>query len=259
MSPDARKRQLQKLAQRRATERQRQRRQRVIAGVVAAAVAVGGIGLAAAAFLGGDEEAPGKARGTPQPGPTATPKGDVACGAKVPKASREEKPTFDKPPQTQIDPNKSYSATMQTSCGTIELELFADQTPVTVNSFVFLAREGFFDGLTFHRVIPGFVLQGGDPEGTGAGGPGYQFEDEIVKELTFDDAGLLAMANSGPDTNGSQFFITAGPAKHLDGLHTIFGRVAKGIDVIREIEALGTESGTPSKTIYIEKVTIEER
>jgi peptidyl-prolyl cis-trans isomerase B (cyclophilin B) len=256
--PDARKRQLQKLAARRAAERQRQRRQRIIAGVVAGAVALGGIGLAAAAFLGDGEEPQQRARATPQPGPTASPKSKVACDGDVPKAEGEEKPTFQKPPQMQIDPKKDYRATMQTSCGTIELELFADQTPITVNNFVFLAHEGFFDGLTFHRVIPGFVAQGGDPEGTGAGGPGYQFEDEIVKSLTFDEPGLLAMANSGPNTNGSQFFITMGPATHLDGLHTIFGRVAEGTDAVKKIEALGTEGGTPSQTIYIEKVTIEE-
>ncbi|HEV3475684.1 MAG TPA: peptidylprolyl isomerase [Actinomycetota bacterium] len=256
--PDARKRQLQKLAARRAAERQRQRRQRIIAGVVAGAVALGGIGLAATAFLGDGEQPQQRVRETPQPGPTATSAGDVACGGKVPKAEGEEKPTFQKPPEMQIDPKKNYRATMQTSCGTIELELFADQTPITVNNFVFLAREGFFDGLTFHRVIPGFVLQGGDPEGTGAGGPGYQFEDEIVKELTFDEPGLLAMANSGPGTNGSQFFITTGPAEHLDGLHTIFGRVTDGMDAVEKIDALGTQSGTPSQTIYIEKVTIEE-
>jgi cyclophilin family peptidyl-prolyl cis-trans isomerase len=148
---------------------------------------------------------------------------------------------------------------MKTSCGTIELELNADQTPVTVNSFVFLAREGFFDGLTFHRIIPDFVIQGGDPEGTGSGGPGYRFEDEIVKSLRFDRPGLLAMANSGPDSNGSQFFITTSEPKHLNGKHTIFGEVTEGMKVVKEIESRGTSAGSPSETVYIEKVTIKER
>jgi peptidyl-prolyl cis-trans isomerase B (cyclophilin B) len=166
---------------------------------------------------------------------------------------------FDQPPKMQIDPKKEYRATMKTSCGTVRLELFAEETPVTVNSFVFLAREGFYDGLTFHRIIPGFMAQGGDPRGDGRGGPGYQFEDEIVEDLTFDKPGLLAMANSGPDSNGSQFFITTGVPTHLNGAHTIFGRVTGGMDAVSKIEALGTPEGVPQEPVYIEKVTIEER
>jgi peptidyl-prolyl cis-trans isomerase B (cyclophilin B) len=158
----------------------------------------------------------------------------------------------------RIDPKAEYAAVMETSCGRIELELFARETPTTVNNFVFLAREGFYDGLTFHRVIPDFVLQGGDPQGDGSGGPGYAFEDEIVKRLKFDEPGLLAMANSGPDTNGSQFFITTGLPTHLNGLHTIFGRVTKSMGVVREIEALGSPEGAPQAQIYIDQVTIVE-
>jgi cyclophilin family peptidyl-prolyl cis-trans isomerase len=232
--------------------------------VVAGVVAVGGLGVAAFAFLGGDE--PGTPQAAPTPGPTASPQSPpptdslpVACDAKVPKASKEEKPMFDQAPEMEIDPQRDYTAVMQTSCGTVELELFAKDTPTTVNNFVFLARQGFYDGLTFHRVIPGFMAQGGDPEGTGSGGPGYQFEDEFVDKLKFDEPGLLAMANSGPGTNGSQFFITVSEPTHLNGAHTIFGRVSKGMGAVKEIEALGTESGTPTATIYIEKVTIEER
>jgi peptidyl-prolyl cis-trans isomerase B (cyclophilin B) len=258
MPRNTRRRQLQKLAERRAAERRRRRRQRVIAGVVAGAVALGGIGVAAVAFLGGGEER----RDRPQAGPDASPSPSeekaVACGAEEPRAAGKEKPMFDQAPKMRIDPDASYTAVMETSCGTIELELFADQTPVTVNNFVFLAREGFYDGLTFHRIIPDFVLQGGDPSGDGSGGPGYQFEDEIVDRLKFNEPFLLAMANSGPGTNGSQFFITTGEPKHLNGLHTIFGRVTKGKDAVRTIEALGTSAGPPTETVYIERVRIEE-
>jgi cyclophilin family peptidyl-prolyl cis-trans isomerase len=252
-----RQRQLQKLAQRRAAERRRQRRNRIIAGVTAAAVALGGIGFAAVAFLGADEESPAASSSpspTQTPSPTAEP---AACNARVPAPAEEEKPMFDQPPKMQIDPAKDYTAVMRTSCGTIELQLYADQTPITVNSFVFLAEQGFFDGLTFHRIIPDFVLQGGDPEGTGSGGPGYQFEDEIVQSLKFDRPGLLAMANSGPGTNGSQFFITTGEPKHLNGMHTIFGEVTEGMKVVKEIESFGTSAGAPTETVYIEKVTIK--
>ncbi|MGH2675858.1 MAG: peptidylprolyl isomerase [Actinomycetota bacterium] len=255
MGGRTRRRQLQKLAERRAAERRRRRRQRVIAGVAAGAVALGGIGVAAVAFLGGEEP------DRPQAGPETSPSPDkpVACGATVPRGAGEEKTMFDGPPRIQIDPEQSYTVVMDTSCGTIQLELFADRTPVTVNNFVFLARERFFDGLTFHRIIPDFVLQGGDPAGDGSGGPGYEFEDEIVDELKFNEPFLLAMANSGEDTNGSQFFITTGEPRHLNGLHTIFGRVTKGKDAVKAIEAIGTSAGPPKETVYIERVRIEER
>jgi peptidyl-prolyl cis-trans isomerase B (cyclophilin B) len=260
MSKRTRQRQLQRLAERRAAERRRRRRQRVTAGVVAGAVAAGGIGLAAVAFLGdGDERSQPRAGPSPRSSPSPTPETEMSCLAREPKSAKEEKPMFDEPPRMRIDPKNDYRATMKTSCGTVQLELFARETPVTVNSFVFLAREGFFDGLTFHRIIPGFMAQGGDPQGDGTGGPGYQFEDEIVEDLTFDKPGLLAMANSGEDTNGSQFFITTSEPSHLNGLHTIFGRVTKGMDVVREIEALGTPDGIPQEQVYIEKVTIQER
>ena len=256
-----RNKQLQKQAARRAAERRRKRRQRVIAGVVAGALALGAVGYAGWVFLSSGDESEGAG---PSAGPTAspspsTPELPVACDAKVPRQAEEEKPMFDTPPEMAIDPKKDYRATLETSCGPIELELFADQTPVTVNNFVFLAREGFYDGLTFHRVIPDFVIQGGDPNGDGSGGPGYEFEDEIVNRLKFNEPGLLAMANSGPNTNGSQFFITTGEPTHLNGLHTIFGRVSKGMDAVREIEALGSADGAPSARIYIERVTIDER
>ncbi|MDQ3991362.1 MAG: peptidylprolyl isomerase [Actinomycetota bacterium] len=155
-----------------------------------------------------------------------------------------------------IDPQASYTATIRTSCGDIEAELFADRTPITVNNMAFLAGEGFYDGTIFHRVIPGFMNQGGDPEGTGSGGPGYQFEDEIVEGLEFDRPYLLAMANAGAGTNGSQFFITVEPTPHLNGLHTIFGEVTEGQDVVDRINALPTEADRPTETVYIETIEV---
>lgn len=138
-------------------------------------------------------------------------------------------------PAMAIDPAKTYLASMETSRGTIVLELAASVAPRTVNNFVFLAREGFYDGVQFHRVIPNFVVQGGDPTGTGRGGPGYRFPDETVGNPLKHETCVMSMANAGPDTNGSQFFITLGPQPHLDGRHTVFGAVTEGRDVVMAI------------------------
>lgn len=140
------------------------------------------------------------------------------------------------PPAMQIDPAKSYQAVFTIDVGQFTARLFPGQAPVTVNNFVFLARQGYYDNTTFHRVLPGFMAQGGDPTGTGAGGPGYTFHDEFSPELEFDKPGLLAMANRGPDTNGSQFFITYAPTPHLNGLHTIFGEVIEGADILDHLK-----------------------
>ena len=134
-----------------------------------------------------------------------------------------------------IDPAKSYTATVNTDLGDIVIELFADKAPNTVNNFVFLARDGFYDGVSFHRVIKSFMAQGGDPTGTGMGGPGYSFEDEFHPELTHSGPGVLSMANAGPGTNGSQFFITYSDTPHLDFRHAVFGRVVDGMDVVEAI------------------------
>jgi cyclophilin family peptidyl-prolyl cis-trans isomerase len=139
-----------------------------------------------------------------------------------------EKRAYTSCPPMVIDPAKKYTATLATDQGDIVVELFADKAPLAVNSFVFLAREGWFDDVTFHRVLPGFVAQAGDPSGSGMGGPGYQFANE-TSDLKFDAPGILGMANSGADTNGSQFFITYAPAANLDGGYTIFGRVIEGM------------------------------
>ncbi len=139
---------------------------------------------------------------------------------------------WDSPPEMQIDPDRIYLATFKTEKGDITVQLYSEQAPMTVNNFIFLAREGFYDNTTFHRVISGFMAQGGDPTATGSGGPGYSFADEIDESLEFDQAGILAMANAGPDTNGSQFFITYAPTPWLNGAHTIFGRVIEGQEVL---------------------------
>jgi cyclophilin family peptidyl-prolyl cis-trans isomerase len=143
---------------------------------------------------------------------------------------------YSAPPAMQIDPNKSYTATFKTERGDIIIELFAREAPITVNNFVFLARDGFYDDTTFHRVIKDFMVQGGDPTGTGRGGPGYRFNDEAgALKLKHDGPGTLSMANAGPNTNGSQFFITHVPTPHLDGKHGVFGKVKAGMDVVLAI------------------------
>ena len=143
---------------------------------------------------------------------------------------------WNKPPDMQIDTNKNYTISMNTSKGIIEIELYPQHAPKTVNNFVFLVKEGFYDGVTFHRVISDFVIQGGDPLGTGRGGPGYKFEDEVKNNPLKHERGVLSMANAGPNTNGSQFFITHSPQPHLNGKHTVFGKVVKGMDIVDKIE-----------------------
>ncbi|MDE3044103.1 MAG: peptidylprolyl isomerase [Acidobacteriota bacterium] len=157
-----------------------------------------------------------------------------------------------------IDPTKTYGATMVTSMGTLEIALDPLGAPNTVNSFVFLARWHYYDGVIFHRVIPGFVLQGGDPTGTGAGGPGYRFDDELPKPGRY-EIGSLAMANAGPNTNGSQFFVISGPdGVRLPPLYALFGKVVKGLDVVQAINDVGSPSGAPRQRVVIESVTITE-
>ena len=163
------------------------------------------------------------------------------------------------PPSMQIDPGKEYHATIVTEKGDIRLELFADKTPKTVNNFVFLAREGFYDDCTFHRVLPGFMAQTGDPTGTGGGGPGYTFEDEFHPDLHHDSGGILSMANRGPNTNGSQFFIIYAPTPHLDGLHTIFGKVVEGMEVLNSLSPRDPSKNPDTPGDLIKTIVIEER
>jgi len=172
----------------------------------------------------------------------------ISCAVTSSEPAPTLKPmSYSAPPPMTINTSKQYTATIETGKGNIVLELFARDVPVTVNNFVFLAREGFYDGTTFHRVISSFMAQGGDPTGTGTGGPGYTFADEFTKHTHV--TGALSMANAGPNTNGSQFFITYAPQNHLDGKHSVFGQLIDGMDVLEVIEQGDT----------IVRITIEER
>ncbi len=165
---------------------------------------------------------------------------------------------YNSAPDMLIDATANYFATVKmANGGEFKVELYADKAPITVNSFVFLACKGFFDGTTFHRVLEGFMAQGGDPTGTGMGGPGYEFVNEY-SDLTFDKAGVLAMANAGPDTNGSQFFITFGPAEWLNGGYTIFGQVVNGMDVVNSLTLRDPEQNPGFTGDVMESITITQ-
>ncbi len=190
--------------------------------------------------------------------PTPTPTVVVEPGSvEMPENPAERNSLYAHPPATIIDPEKDYVAVIETEKGDIVVDLFEARAPNTVNNFVFLAREGFYDDTTFHRVIEEFMAQAGDPTGTGMGGPGYRFADEFHPELRHDSPGILSMANSGPNTNGSQFFITFVPTPWLDNKHTVFGRVIEGMDVVNAISLRdpqkASEPGDLIKTIRIEE------
>lgn len=156
-----------------------------------------------------------------------------------------------------IDTSKQYTAIIETEKGNLLLELFAKDVPKTVNNFIFLAREGFYDGSTFHRIIPGFMVQGGDPTGTGRGGPGYRFEDEFT--IHKHEVGALSMANAGPDTNGSQFFITYVPVYQLDGKHSVFGQLTEGMDVLKALTPRDPSTNPQFEGDRILRISIVER
>lgn len=170
---------------------------------------------------------------TPAVSPTGEPASTMAPTTEPEEAVHNM--SWPNPPAMEIDPNKEYEAIIRTEKGTIRIQLFAREAPLTVNNFVFLARQGFYDGVSFHRVLPGFMAQTGDPTGTGSGGPGYTFADEFVPTLRHDGEGVVSMANAGPNTNGSQFFITYGATPHLDDKHTVFGRVVEGMEAVRKL------------------------
>ncbi len=180
--------------------------------------------------------------------------------ADMPQDPKARDGMYTAPPAMTIDPSKVYLATLETEKGDIVIELYADKVPNTVNNFVFLARQGFYDGTTFHRVISGFMAQAGDPTGTGRGGPGYRFADEFSADLKHDGPGVLSMANSGANTNGSQFFITLAATPWLDGKHAVFGRVVEGMDVLNSISlrdpASATTPGDLIKTIRIDEASV---
>jgi cyclophilin family peptidyl-prolyl cis-trans isomerase len=182
----------------------------------------------------------------------------MSFDAPNPDGSSLQRRKFDAAPEMIIDPQKTYRAMMVTSKGALEILLDPLAAPRAVNSFVFLARWHYFDGIVFHRIIPGFVLQGGDPTGSGAGGPGYHFEDELPKPGRY-ELGSLAMANAGPNTNGSQFFVISGPdGVRLPPLYSLFGKVVQGLDVVAAINDVGSPSGKPREDVVIESVTIAE-
>jgi cyclophilin family peptidyl-prolyl cis-trans isomerase len=258
-----RHRQLARVAARRQAERRRRGRQRITVIAVALVVALIGGVLAFAAFTGG--ETTPAASGTPTPSASSTNQ-PVACGATAPDDANKQPQEFAEPPPMKIDPSKTYTATLDTSCGTIAIQLLADQAPETVNSFVFLAGKGYFDGTRFHRIDTSIeIVQGGDPTATGQGGPGYTIPDELTGNESY-GPGVVAMANAGPNTGGSQFFIVYGPKGHnLDSApnYTIFGQVVKGLGVVKRIATipvLGSSAGSaaqqPSQTVYIDKVTV---
>jgi peptidylprolyl isomerase len=165
---------------------------------------------------------------------------------------------FNAEPEMALEPGASYRAEVLTSKGRMIITLHPEMAPRAVNSFVFLARQGYFDGVSFHRIIPGFVVQGGDPTGTGAGGPGYRFPDELPPPGAY-EIGSVAMANAGPDTNGSQFFIVSGDhGTQLPPQYTLFGTVKEGLDTVQALDAVGTRSGKPTEQVTIESITILE-
>lgn len=188
----------------------------------------------------------------PEPAPTSAP---VPLPSPEP-AVKPKLMQWDSPPPVIIDTSKKYTAIIETEKGTLVLELFAKDVPKTVNNFVFLAREGYYDGTTFHRVIPGFMAQGGDPTGTGRGGPGYMFEDEFTEHKH--GTGALSMANAGPNTNGSQFFICYTPQPGLDGRHSIFGQLVEGMDILEGITPRDPTQNPQFEGDKLIRVTIEE-
>ncbi|MGO9560843.1 MAG: peptidylprolyl isomerase [Acidimicrobiales bacterium] len=180
----------------------------------------------------------------------------IECPAEDGSSPKTQK--FSQQPPMCIDLTKRYTAEMVTTKGTMIFSLDALAAPRTVNNFVFLARYHYFEGIFFHRIIPGFVIQGGDPEGTGAGGPGYRFEDELPKPGRY-EIGSLAMANAGPNTNGSQFFVISGPdGVRLPPQYALFGQLISGRDVLASIDGAGSPSGSPKERVVIESVTVSE-
>ena len=182
----------------------------------------------------------------------------ISCGEEAPEQAPEASlKSWSSPPPMTIDAGKQYTATIETEKGNMVVELFAKDVPKTVNNFVFLAREGFYDGSTFHRVIPGFMAQGGDPTGTGMGNAGYRFDDEFTEHKH--EAGTLSMANSGPNTNSAQFFITFTPQHGLDNKHSVFGQLIEGMDVLESLTPRDPSKNPQFTGDKILRVTIEEK
>ncbi len=177
--------------------------------------------------------------------------------AEIDKTKANWRTSLAKPPAASFDPGRRYFARMQTTKGSIRIRFMPEVAPLHVTSFLYLTRIGFYDGLAFHRVITGFMAQGGCPLGTGTGGPGYKFDGECKPDMRHDRPGLLSMANAGPGTDGSQFFLTFVPTPWLDGKHTIFGEVVEGMETLKALEAAGSQSGQTKEPLKVEKVTVE--
>lgn len=175
---------------------------------------------------------------------------------KIDKSNLNWKTQLPKPAILSFEPGTKYFWELETNKGPLTIQLFADTAPMHTSSTIYLTHLGFYDGLKFHRVIPGFMAQGGDPNGDGSGGPGYFYEGEFEGAAKHDRRGVLSMANRGPNTDGSQFFITFGPTPHLDGRHTVFGQVTAGEDTLVTLEGLGSRRGSTAEEIVIEKATI---
>jgi peptidyl-prolyl cis-trans isomerase B (cyclophilin B) len=179
--------------------------------------------------------------------------------AAVDKKGSGWKTSLPKPDPAIFDPAEEVFTVMETNKGAIRIRMMPDVAPMHVTSFLYLSRLGFYDGLSFHRVITGFMAQGGDPLGNGTGGPGYEFDGEFHKKVRHDKPGKLSMANAGPGTDGSQFFLTFVPTPWLDGKHTIFGEVIDGMDVLKKLESAGSQTGRTSEPLRIEKMTVETK
>ena len=182
---------------------------------------------------------------------------EIVAQAKIDTGRPDWRTGLKKPPLATFEAGQAWHAVMKTNKGSIRIRLMPEVAPMHVTSFAFLSRLGYYDGLSFHRVITGFMAQGGCPLGTGTGGPGYKFDGEFKREVRHDKPGLLSMANAGPGTDGSQFFITFVPTPHLDGKHTIFGEVVEGQDTVKALEKAGSQSGQPSEKLVMNKVTVE--
>jgi peptidyl-prolyl cis-trans isomerase B (cyclophilin B) len=260
-----RDRQLRKLHERRIAERKRKQRQRTLTLIISSVLVVGlAVGLVLVLSTRGGKPA-ASATKSPTPTPSATTAQSVACGGTKPAAASVKKKSYPKPPPMTIDPNKTYTATLRTSCGTIVFHLDPKQSPKTVNSLVFLAGQKFYDGLVFHRLSKNFVIQGGDPTGTGSGGPGYSTVDTPPKDAKY-PVGTVAMAKAGNDpagTAGSQFFIVTGSGgSSLTPDYAIVGKVTAGQLVAKKIEDLpiqqDADDGPPVSTVYIISLRIKE-
>lgn len=197
--------------------------------------------------------------GCEQPDPAVSKIDSFIAQQKIDKSQPNWKQKLTKPPVMAFDSEKDYIWKLNTNKGTIEIKLMPKVAPMHVSSTLYLTRLGFYDNLTFHRVIPNFMAQGGDPAGNGSGGPGYQYDGEFDAKVKHDRPGLLSMANRGPGTDGSQFFITFVPTPHLDGRHTIFGEVVQGMENLKAIEQVGSRSGRTKETVTITQATVEVR